>query len=420
MPIVSEPGSPEARQARLDEEFFFEHLNVYDERWANQMMDVVPELVSRCPVTHSDALGGFWVVSSYEDVAAGFQNWRDLSSRLEKALAPLRPGQPTKPPIDLDPPLQRRFRQLLNPFLTPERVAEHEPWIRALVTELIDNFVEDGQCDVAGKFARALPGRMLFRILFGIDDADVPMVQSWVRQVLYHPSAPESIPVEKKWIAWIYQIMEQRRGSPRQDDIIDALLHSTIEGEPIPDDVIMGTMNVLMQGGFGTTADAIGTAMMLLGRDQALQAELREDPSLIPSAVEEFLRYEPSVSGMTRYCVRDTTIGGREIKSGDRIFLMITGANHDPQEFPNPEQIDIRRDPNRHLSFGLGNHRCIGSNVARLNLRVSLEELLARLSPFHLTTGEEIRRDPSSAWGPAYLHLTFNPGQRRTPGMSRP
>lgn len=399
----------------VDAEWFFEHLDVYDRRFTEGMMQTIPRMITECPVTHSDALGGFWVVTGYDEVVAGFQDWRHLSSRLEKALAPLRPGQPTKPPIDLDPPIQRRFRQLLNPFLTPDRVAAHEPWIRNLVTELIDVFVEDGQCDLAGQFARALPGRMLFRILFGIDDGEVPMVQSWVRQVLYHPSAPESIGAEKEWISWIYRVIERRRNGPRQNDIIDALLHSTIEGESISDDVIMGTMNVLIQGGFGTTADAIGTAMMLLARDPALQQRLRDDPSLIPAAVEEFLRYEPSVSGMTRFCVQDTTLGGHEIKEGDRLFLMITGANHDPGEFDDPESIDIDREANRHISFGLGNHRCLGSNVARLNLRVSLEELVSRLDPFQLTPGEEVRRDPSSAWGPAYLHLTFPPGPRRSP-----
>jgi cytochrome P450 len=372
-------------------------------------------LLDRCPVVHSDAWEGFWTVSRYEDVVNCFQDWRSLSSALEKALAGVRPGQPVKPPIDLDPPLQRRFRQLLNPFLTPDKVSKFEPWIRTLVTRLIDAFIEDGQVDLASRFTQQLPGRVLFRLLFGIDDADVPMVHGWLRVILYKPKGRDTPELERKWIAWIYEIVERRRNGPRQDDIIDALLHSEIDGEPIPDDVIMGTMNVLMQGGFGTTADAIGTIMMHLARRPEMQTRLREDPAFIPLAIEEFLRFEPSVSGMSRLCVKDVEVAGEQIKAGDRVFLSIAAANRDPREFEDPEVLDLDRAVNRHLSFGIGPHRCIGSNVARMNLRISLEELLARLPEFHLTPDDEIRQEPSSAWGPAYLPITFTPGRKLLP-----
>jgi cytochrome P450 len=405
--------------AEFDEAFFTEHFNVYHETFVDQYHTAIPHMLEKCPVVHSDALAQFWVVSQYEDVVSSFQDWRHLSSALEKALAGTRPGQPVKPPIDLDPPLQRRFRQLLNPYLTPDRVAKFEPWIRDLVTRLIDDFIEEGHVDLAGRFTRQLPGRMLFRLLFGIEDDDVPTVDGWLRVILYQPKGPDTPELERKWIAWIYEVIERRRNGPRHDDLIDALIHGDIEGEPIPDELIMGTMNVLIQGGFGTTADAIGTIIKHLAQHPEMQIRLRAYPEAIPLAIEEFLRFEPSVAGMSRLCVADTTIHDVEVAAGERLFLSIAAANRDPREFEDPSMIDLDRTPNRHLSFGIGPHRCIGSNVARANLRIAIEELLSRLHDIRLTEGDRVRQDPSSAWGPAYLPITFTPGRPVMSGEHR-
>jgi cytochrome P450 len=401
-------------------EFFQNHFNPWHPTFTEHMWEAVPEMLDTCPVFHSDAFGGFWVLSTYEDVTGGYRNFRQFSSALEKSLPPLRPGQPSKPPVDLDAPDHRRYRQVLNPFLTPERIAGFEPWIRGLVTELIDGFVEDGHCDLAGQFSRQLPGRMLFRLLFGIDDAQMPMVQAWVHKVAYEPTAPETLQAERDWIDWMLAIVDERRRGPRQDDIIDALIHTEIDGELLDDETIMATMYILILGGFGTTADGISSIMMNLALRPELQVRLRDDPEQLPEAIEELLRFDPPIAGQSRICVEATSVGGHEIKPGERIFLWLAAANHDPAEFDQPDQIDLDRGMNPHIVFGVGPHRCIGSNVARLNLRIMLEELLARVRDFRLTPGDSVRRRPSSAWGPSYLPLTFTPGPRSSESVTGP
>lgn len=391
----------------VDSSFFRDHFSLWEPTYLEQKGPGIRYLVDECPMTWSDQFGGFWVVSSYEGVVAGYQDWRTFSSAPERSLPSLRESQPLRRPIDLDPPLQRRYRQLLNPFLTPSRLAPFEPWIRTLVTGLIDDFIADGHCDLVAQFARAVPGRMLFRLLLGIDDDDVPMVQAWLSNVIFNPTGPDTPAEERKCTDWIHSVVERRRQAPRQDDIIDALLHADIDGAKLTDDEIMATMYVLIQGGFGTTADAIGNSALRLAEDRELQRRLREAPELIPVAIEEFLRLDSPVTAQARICVRDTSFEGAEVKAGERLFMFLSAANRDPSEFSEPEHLDVGREPNRHLAFGVGPHRCIGSNVARLNLRIALEELLARTSDFGITPEEEVVRKGSIAWGPAYLPLTF-------------
>lgn len=391
----------------FDTEFFRDHFSLWESTFLEQKDQGIRYLVDQCPMTWSDQFGGFWVISSYEGVVEGYQDWRRFSSAPQRALPSLRDSQPLRRPIDLDPPLQRRYRQLLNPYLTPNRLAPFEPWIRALVTGLIDGFIADGHCDLVAQFARAIPGRMLFRLLLGIDDDDVPMVQTWLSNVIFNPTGPDTPAEERKCTDWIHSVVQRRRQGPRQDDIIDALLHSDIDGVKLTDDEVMATMYVLIQGGFGTTADAIGNSALRLAEDRELQDRLRASPEHIPVAIEEFLRLDTPVTAQARVCVHDTTFEGADVKAGERLFMFLSAANRDPSEFSEPEQLDVEREPNRHLAFGVGPHRCIGSNVARLNLRIALEELLSRTTEFHITPGQQVVRKGSIAWGPSYLPLTF-------------
>ena len=393
---------------KVDEDFFRHHLSLWDPTFVNEMQEAIPFMLRDCPMTQSDTFGGFWVVSSYEGVVKGYQDWRTFSSRVERSIPPIRPDQPVRRPIDIDPPIQRRYRQLLNPYLTPDRLAPYEPWIRNLATSLIDAFAADGRCDLTEQFTRPLPGRMLFRLLFGIDDADVPRVQRLLHNVVFHPAGPDTPADEKKFVEWIYSVIAARRAAgTRQTDIIDALLYQPVEDRLLTDDEIMAAMYVLVQGGFGTTSDAIGNAMVRLATHPDLQQRLRDEPELIPLAIDEFLRFDPPVTGQSRICTQDTVFRGEEIEAGDRLFMFISAANRDPAEFEHPDRLDIDRPANRHLTFGVGPHRCIGSNVARLNLRIALEELLSRLADIRITDGETVLRQGSISWGPSYLPLSF-------------
>ena len=403
----------ERHSADVDLEFFRHHFNPWDDRYPAQIEDALPSLHSSCPVTRSDAHDGFWVVYDYDSVVEVFQDWRAFSSVIGKSIAPVRRTQPVKPPISLDPPIQREYRRLLNPHLTPNRVAEFEPGVRQLVAELIDGFIEDGKCDLVGQFAQEFPGRMLYRFLLNIDPDEVPTVLKWTRKLSREPSAADAPEAEERWIEWIYDLIAFRRAGPRRDDLLDAVLYGEVDNRSLTDVELMGVIYILISGGFGTTADAISNAMYRMGRDLSLQARLRNHPADILPAIEEFFRYDPPVSMQSRLCIKDTVVSGHTINAGERIAVSFIGANRDSKEFEAPDVFDIDRETNRHLAFGIGVHRCVGSNLARLNLRIAIEELLARLGEFHLADGyRDAQRDATLPWGPRFLPIVFEPGRR--------
>jgi cytochrome P450 len=392
-----------------DFEFYDEHFDRVDPRETALRDTAVKELATRCPIVHSDARDGYWVANEYRSVVSVFRDWETFSSRVERKVLKPPAGRPTMPPIEVDPPIQRDYRKILNPYLTPRRVAPYEAGIRNLVTELIDGFIEDGACDLAVQFARPFPGRMLYRFLLGLDDTEVARVQEWTFQTVFAPEAAETAEAQRRWNEWVHEVVQKRRSEPRQDDIIDGLLHGAVEGRPLTDEEISGCLEILILGGFGTTADSILYTMWRLAERPELRNRLRQHPEEIPNAIDEFLRFDPPVTGMDRFCARDSVINGQEIKKGERVWMFFAAANRDPNEFERPNEIDIDRERNRHLSFGLGTHRCVGSNVARLNLRVALEELLRRLSEFRVSEGQT----PERTWrGISRLPLTFSPSPK--------
>jgi len=397
----------------LDLDFFAEHFDPYHPTYPAQILDAVPELHRSCPVAKSDQWGGYWVTWTYQNMVDVFENWEAFSSVEKKSITPVRDTTPVRPPIAIDPPEQRGYRQLLNPYFTPKRIAEFEPGIRALTDELIDGFIERGECDLVSEFSREFPGRMLYRFLLNVDAHEAAKAHRWTRNLALAPTDPATRESEAEWVAWVYDLIRTRRAGERRDDVIDGLLHNEVNGKLLDDKEIMGVLMILILGGFATTADAISNAMYRLGCDPALRDRLRADRGAIRSAIDELLRYDPPVSVLARLCVKDTEVDGRLVKAGERIAVSFIGANRDASEFADPAVLDIDREQNRHLTFGIGVHRCIGSNVARLNLRVSLEQLLDRIGDFRFADGyRDASRDAAMTWGLNRLPLVFTPGPR--------
>lgn len=402
------------------ETFYRDHYNHYDPRETAMRETAIGDLAVKCPVTHSDAWDGYWVVNDYELAKSVYQDWETFSSTGHRHPAPKAEGQFAMPPIDYDPPVQLDFRRLLNPWLTPARVAEAEPQIRELVTELIDGFIEDGKCDFYDMFSRRFPARMLYRTVLNIDESEVDKVKDWTETVFgSDPTALEVPEAQANWNAWTIEMCKKRRSEPRRDDLLDAIVHATVAGRSITDQELIGCFQLVIAGGFGTTSDSLSNVMLRLAKDPDLQARLRGDPSQIPRVMDEFLRFDPPVTGLGRRCTRDTVLGGQELKENERVYVNFHAANRDPSEFAVegeqcPNTLDVDRGRNRHLSFGIGVHRCVGSNVARQNMRVALEEILPRLGEFSLSPGEEAVRITNGSWGLKYLPLTFTPGARST------
>jgi cytochrome P450 len=413
----------------VDLSYFEEHYTLRHPDLAEHMWEVVAHMQTRCPVAHSDAptdsggaRDGSWVITKYGDVFRVLQDWQAFSSDhrwLAKAETfNARLGY--RPPISVDPPLQRDFRHLLNPFLSPQAVATHEPQVRQIVTELIDDFIEDGQCDLVSQLASLLPPRVLYRILFGVDDED--QLQLSLQYTIELSNRLRSgdpagfATAQTAWMGWVDEFIEERRASPRRPDMIDALLYGSVEGRPLSHEEVSGTIRLLINGGFFTTSDATSFTMLMLAENPVVQDLLREHPNLIPNVLDETLRLEPPVVSLFRVCTRDVELSGRQLKQGDAVLIHFGGANRDPDQFDQASELQPERSPNRHLSFGAGPHRCIGSNMARLNLRIVFEELLFRLRDVRITANEAPRPSrPSFGRGLDYLPISFTPGPRSRP-----
>ncbi|MBL7496812.1 cytochrome P450 [Frankia sp. CNm7] len=381
---------------------------------APELAPVLPETLARmrslCPVAHSEAHGGFWVVTKYEDVLRVAQDWETFTSTEGLNIPPYR-GSVRNIPVEVDPPEQRVYKRMVNAHLTPKAIAHWEEPARALVTQLIDGFIERGECEFMDEFARPFPSVTFFDLALHAPRDEIAQVAEMasVSSVPNHPRAKEG------WAglsAWITNLLKERRGGPPRGDVVDAVLAAEHEGRPLDEAEAVGIVQLLVLGGLETTAGALGLTMLRFTRHPEIPALLRAEPERIPSAVEELLRLDSPFSAIARTATRDVELGGRQVKAGDKVLLYWASANHDADEFTDPDAFDAARSPNRHVAFGAGPHRCLGSNVARLNLRVALEELTRRLDDIKVADDSEIHFHNTLTRAPNSLRIAFRPGPR--------
>ncbi|NKQ54429.1 cytochrome P450 [Amycolatopsis sp. K13G38] len=380
----------------------FDHLSA---ELAANMPETMARMRELCPVAHSEAYGGFWVVAGYEDVLAAAQDWRTYSSAHGLSVTRA-PTVVRNLPVEADPPEQRVFKRLVNPYFTPAVVAGWTKPARALVGRLLDEFLDDGACEFMDAFARPFPSLAFFELVLGAPPAEVPRVAHLASRssVPNHPEAREC------WLGlydWIKDFIAARREQPPRGDVVDAVLGAVIDGRPITDDEIIGTVQLLILGGLETTAGALGLMFHRFCREPEIPALLRARPELIPRAVEELLRLDPPFVSVGRTVVRDAELGGRTVKEGDKVLIHWASANRDAAEFADPDTFDPGRERNRHFAFGVGPHRCAGSNLARLNLRVALEETLRRMDDIALADDTEVRFHAGLTRSPLALPIVF-------------
>lgn len=392
-------------------EHHFDHLSP---ELAPDLHPTLARARSRCPVAHSDAYGGFWIATKYEDVLRIAQDWETFSSELGITVpSPAEPPPVKSLPVGIDPPLQRTFKRLINAHFTPAKVAPWEAPTRALVNDLIDGFIERGECDFMKEFARPLPGRAFFEHALHAPADDLDEVNDWATMASL-PHVKESREAVAKLAAWIGAFIERRRQEPPRGDVVDAVINAEIEieGRPINPQEVVGTVMLLVLGGLETTAGVLGAVMMRFCEHPEIPALLRERPELIPKAVEELLRLDGSFICIGRTARQDGEIDGHQIKEGERVIMYWASANRDEAEFPNPDTFDLDRERNRHIAFGAGPHRCVGSNLARMNLRVAIEEIVRRLSDIKLKPGAEVDFHSTFNRAPLSVPITFTPGKR--------
>lgn len=381
-----------------------------DRYWA-----ALDELRSHGPLVWVESLGGYWAATSYELVRHMAVDWETFSSA--QGVSVPRPAPDVQPyimPIEKDPPRQLLFRRKVNPHLTPASVARLESSIGEVADVLIDTFVERGSCDLSLDFARKFPGTVFFRLVIPEGDGTLPLLEQWVRTLSFDPDPAKKGEAFQHMSDWSRGVLE-RHASQREpgDDIVDAILQLRDDDPDATDTDLVTGVGLLAQGGIGTSAQLISSITKTLCDDPALQTRVREDLSLVPRLVEEVLRTEPPVTAMFRTATRDVELAGQQIRAGDKVGLFFVAANRDPEVFERPDELDIDRITNPHVAFGLGTHRCAGSSLARLQVRIAVERLLTRLSPFQVPAGAEIEYMTASQRGPSSIPLEFFPGPRQ-------
>jgi len=377
-------------------------FDIWDDEQAQHIYAIFAEMNRRAPVTWTASHGGHWVVTGYEQVREVGQDWATFSSAHGVQVPSV--GLESTPPITVDPPLQRLYRRPLAPFFSPSAARDSEAATRRHADALIDRFIDRGRCDLAADYAERLVPLVFFDEVLHVP-ADA--LDRFVTKFVHPGSTPRDHTAVAPEVA--RDLIALRRAMPPQGDLIDAVFTAEIDGQPITEDEILGVIVLLLLGGTDTTRNVITSSLHYMALDPRVRAMLIEDPGRTERAVEEFLRMFASVQTIGRTVMRDTSIAGEPIPAGGKLVCALAAANRDPAEFGHPEEFDIDRVSNRHFAFGVGPHRCLGSNLARMEIRVAIERILARIPTYELAPGWAYRRRGGFVHGPETLEVVFPP-----------
>ncbi|HXR58687.1 MAG TPA: cytochrome P450 [Burkholderiales bacterium] len=378
-----------------------------DPRWVEDPFPIWDDLRARCPVAHSKRFeDGAYFASRYDDVREIAYDSEHFSSR--RVIVRERKVQPQpSPPITSDPPEHTPARKVLLPPFTPQAIARLEPHTRAICRELLDRIEAAKTCDAAVDYAQHIPVRVIAHML-GVPEDDGDRFRHWIHLVLEVGIGDESVilPTVKEMNDYFQAEIEKRRAQPGED-LISYLLNARIDGQPLSPAHVVGSLRLLLIAGIDTTWSAIGASLWHLATHPEDRRRLAADEALLPTAIEEFLRAYAPVT-MAREVAKETTVGGCTFHEKSQVLLSFPAANRDPAMFPDAGRVRIDRAENRHAAFGLGRHRCLGSNLARMEMTVAIREWLARFPEFRLAAGAQVKWSEGTVRGPRRLPVVFN------------
>ncbi len=414
-------------EVNLGNELLFEQGNQYD----------AFRLLRREDPVHwnegNEEVKGWWDITRYEDALFVSRHTEIFSS--ERGIVMYDPRDPElataaangngKMLITMDPPRHVRLRRLVNKGFTPRAVAALEPHIRKITNEILDSIAPKGSCDFVIDAASQLPLAVICEMM-GLDKKDWPLMFELTNKVLgssdpeYQTDAPEELRGTNEgariagnmgtmqMFGFFAQKLMERRAASSGEDLISVIIGSEVDGEHLSDEDILWFCFLLILAGNETTRNGISRGLLTLCEHPAELARLRADLSLLPSAVEEILRFTSPVTHMARVAQSDTEIRGKKIRAGERVVIWYPSVNRDEDVFPNADTFDITRTPNEHLAFGIGEHFCLGAGFARLELKVMFEQVLTRFPDIHLN-GPVERLRSSFIGGVKHLPVAFTP-----------
>jgi cytochrome P450 len=368
--------------------------------------DNFDRLRDEAPMHFGDALGHeFWLATRMADMRDVYQD-PSIFSNHHGGLHLPDPEFMWIPEM-LDPPLHTTWRQLLGGLFSPGAVSKLEPRVRGRFLEILDDIAEKGECEFVQDVALVYPN-VIFMELMGLPVEDAPQFQIWETEILHLPPTEleRSMAAMGEVNNYFADLIAQRRKNPR-NDIVSVSMTWKIDGKPVSDEDLLSLYLLLFMAGLDTVAMQLSYSFMHLATHDDDRQRIATDPSLIPGAIEEFVRYYSFVTP-ARKVLRDTTVAGCPIKAGQAIWLPLVAANRDPEEFPDADKVIIDRQENRHIGFGAGPHRCLGAHLARQELNIALEEWHKRIPNYRLKPGVEIREHGSGQIGLNNLSLVWD------------
>jgi len=380
-----------------------------DPQYEASPYEIWDELRETCPVAHTERRGGAFLPTTYEDIAAIAYDTEHFSSRRTNVL-PEPPNSTllSAPPITSDPPFHTKARQLLLRYFGPKSIAHLENRTREVCAELLDAIEATGAAtaDAASEYAQHIPVRIIAHML-GIPEEDEAIFTGWAVAIFQDGVDDPDIVRNaiKEILAYFDQQINERRVEGR-GDLLSDLIVAEMDGDPLTQKHILGTCFLLLMAGIDTTWSGIGSSLWHLATHPDDRDRLVAEPELMATAVEELLRAYSPVT-MAREVVKDTEVNGCPMHAGDRVLLSFPAGNRDPAKFDRPDEVIIDRQKNRHFAFGIGIHRCLGSNVARMEMKVALEAWLERFPTFALSSDTEVRWGGAQVRGPREVPVTL-------------
>ena len=368
----------------------------------NHVFHDYKQMHAKCPVSWSEHYGGFWSITSYDDIQRAEHDWGTYSVAPSMILPSFATERPMIP-LDIDPPALTAYRQILLPFFTPQRVNTLTPRAHELAKRLLDDYGSASTLD-ATRFARMLP-TMLFSEYAGFPLEDAEQFDVWVEDIVFARTEDLSVALKAADDVYAYftDLIARRRREEPGPDVISGLLTADFQGRGLTDDEMLDICYLLFLAGLETTAGTIRASLWHLAQHPDDLARLVADPSRVPTAAEEFLRALSPVQAMARTLKQDTVVGGVPMKAGERVALVFGAANRDPARFEAPNEIRLDRVDNPHAAFGIGAHRCLGSNLARREVVVAITEFIARYPTFELA-----EPTPWHSIGPLPLRVQYS------------
>ncbi len=332
------------------------------------------------------------VLSRLTDIEMALKHTELFSSNMDAVdLGNIRPLIP----LQIDPPEHAKYRRILDPLFTPREMARREPGVAELVNEMIDRFAGRGEVDFHEEFAVPLPCTVFLQLL-GLPLEDLDQFLEWKDGVI-RPEGAEgydgrhnaSQAVAQQIYDYFDRAIDEHIASPRED-VLSAMIAANVAGQPLSREELLDICFLFLIAGLDTVTDSLDCFFVYLARHPDHRHQLVEEPDVLPHAIEELLRWETPVPGVVRVAMQDLEVGGCPISKGERVSPLLGAANTDPAEFPDPEVVDFNRSPNRHRAFGGGPHRCLGSHLARMELRVALREFHRRIPDYEIKPGTQL------------------------------